>query len=90
MDEEAHLVGELQALASSTRELAAIVRLQQQWRTDPREDLEQRERNRRVALARQRDVVVQLDTMVLVIEQELEVSVRTALEVDQVDLAAAA
>jgi hypothetical protein len=90
MDEEAHLVGELHALASSTRELAAIVRLQQQWRTDPREDLEQRERNRRVALARQRDVVVQLDTMVLVIEQELEVSVRTALEVDQVDLAAAA
>ena len=60
-----HLICDPHRLSSSTVELFSIVRLQDRWRSDEGENVEQRERDGGVALGCQSAVVIELDAMVL-------------------------
>ena len=87
----AYHVGDVDALhlllaGGDVAELLAVVRLQDGWRRNGGEDVEEAVRHGQDRLVRQRPIVVELHPMVLVVHQEFVVSVWAGLEVDEVHL----
>ena len=72
--------------SGDTGELAAVVGLQNLRRSDRGEDGEKRHSDCADRLVREGGVVVQLGAVVLVVEEELVITVRAGRKVDQVDL----
>jgi hypothetical protein len=69
------------------RKFPAIVSLKDTWWTSLSEDCEQRECHTRRSLRSNRDACQLLDSMIDIVEEKLEITVRHTLEVDYVGLA---